>query len=113
MVIPMAASSVRARQPVSEIAHALARIVGRPCFDNLLVKTPNGKSLKDLNTKEEKVEALEGTLSVNEIITNEGQWNVLLIDDLYHTGASSEAACSVLRSYSKVGRIYVAALTWR
>lgn len=113
-VIPMAASNMRYRQPVTELAHALSKIVNRPCADNLLLKVPNSKSLKNLNTKAEKTEALQNTLSINEAgITNEGQWNTLLIDDVYETGASIEAACAVLRGYAKIGKIYVAALTWR
>lgn len=114
LVIPMAASTIRPRQPITEVAHALSKIVRRPCFDNLLVKSPNSKSLKNLNSKVEKIEALRGTLSINEAaIGNDGHWNALLIDDVYHTGASVEAACTILRSYAKIGKIYVAALTWR
>ena len=114
LVIPMPASTVRSRQPVTEIASALGNIIRRPCFDNLLLKSPSGSSLKNLNTKAEKAEALKDTLSVNQgAIGNEGRWNALLVDDVYHTGASIEAACLVLRGYAKIGKIYVAALTWR
>jgi predicted amidophosphoribosyltransferase len=113
LVIPMVASTTRSRQPVDEVARALGKIVGRPCFENLMIKTPNGKSLKDLNSKQEKIQALQGTLSLNEGITNNGTWNALLVDDLYHTGASLEAACATLRTYRKIAKIYVATLTWR
>ncbi|EPD0133479.1 ComF family protein, partial [Enterobacter hormaechei] len=112
-ILPMAASNVRARQPVTEIAQALANLAGVPCSDNLLLKAPGGVSLKNLHTKEEKVEAIGNSFSVNPIITNQGQWNVLVIDDLYHTGASMEAACAALSGYNKISNIYVAALTWR
>lgn len=113
LIIPMAASTSRTRQPVNEIAYALSKMVNEPYFENILIKTPNGKSLKDLNSKAEKIEALQGTLSVNNAITNEGKWNALLVDDLFHTGASLEAACTVLRTYPKIAKIYVATLTWR
>ncbi|UAN62512.1 ComF family protein [Serratia sp. JSRIV006] len=112
-ILPMAASNVRARQPVTEIAQALANLAGVPCIDNLLLKAPGGVSLKNLHTKEEKVEAIGNSFSVNPIITNQGCWNVLVIDDLYHTGASMEAACAALRGYNKINNIYVATLTWR
>jgi predicted amidophosphoribosyltransferase len=59
------------------------------------------------------MEAIGNGFSVNDEITNVGKWNVLLVDDLFHTGASMEAACNALRAYPKVGKIYVAALTWR
>jgi predicted amidophosphoribosyltransferase len=82
-------------------------------FSDTLRKSRNGKSLKDLCTKDEKIEAIGSSFSVNDQISTEEKWNVLVVDDLYHTGASMEAACKVLRAYSKVGKIYVAALTWR
>lgn len=112
-IVPMAASNPRARQPVTEIAQELAKLVGKPCFDDLLLKAPGGTSLKNLNTKEEKIAALGNSFSVYDSIENDGCWNVLIIDDLYHTGASMEAACAVLNDYTKVRNIYVAALTWR
>jgi len=112
-IVPMPASTVREHQPVTEVAKALGAIVKIPVFTDLLRKAHNGKKLKDLNTKEEKTTAIGDSFSINDEITNEGQWNVLVIDDLFHTGATMEAACKLLRTYRKVGRIYVAALTWR
>lgn len=112
-ILPMPASTVRPRQPVAGVASALGNIVNKPVFLDTLRKASNGKSLKDLNTKEEKMAAIGDSITVNNEITNEGTWNVLVVDDLYHTGASMEAACKVLRAYSKVKKIYVAALTWR
>ncbi|HET9114238.1 MAG TPA: ComF family protein [Burkholderiales bacterium] len=113
LIVPMPASNPRHRQPVTEIANELGALVKVPVFDNLLVKAANGKSLKDLHTKDEKIEAIGDSFRVNDAIEGNGPWNVLIVDDLFHTGASMEAACKVLRVYSKVRKIYVAALTWR
>ncbi|MDK9723296.1 MAG: ComF family protein [Sterolibacteriaceae bacterium MAG5] len=112
-IVPMPASTQRPRQPVTEVANELGKLVKLPVFDKLLLKTANGKSLKNLNTKDEKIEAIGDSFNVNDAITNDGQWNVLVVDDLFHTGASMEAACKVLRAYPKVRKIYVVALTWR
>ena len=112
-ILPMPASAVRPRQPVTEVAEALGKIVDKPVFADTLRKANTGKSLKDLHTKEEKIDAIGDGITVNNQITNEGAWNVLVVDDLFHTGASMEAACKVLRAYPKVKKIYVAALTWR
>ncbi len=113
LILPMPSTNVRVRQPVTEVAVALGELVKKPVFMRLLLKAANGKSLKDLHTKEEKSEAIGDSFSVHDEISNQGQWNVLIVDDLFHTGASMEAACTVLRTYPKIARIYVAALTWR
>lgn len=112
-IVPMPATKVRDRQPVTAIAQALAKMIDKPCFEGLLIKAPGGVSLKDLQTKEQKIAAIGDSFSINPLISNNGCWNVLVIDDLFHTGASMEAACMALRGYDKVGRIYVASLTWR
>jgi predicted amidophosphoribosyltransferase len=112
-IVPMPASTQRVRQPVTEVADELGVLVGVPVFGNVLIKARNGKSLKDLSTKDEKIEAIGSSFSVNDEISSEGQRNVLVVDDLFHTRASMETACKVLRTYPKVGRIYIAALTWR
>jgi predicted amidophosphoribosyltransferase len=112
-ILPMPASTPRQRQPVTEVASALGNLVGLPVFNNVLLKAKTGVSLKDLDTKAEKIAAIGNGFSVNDIINGCGPWNILLVDDLIHTGASMEAACETLRTYSKVAKIYVVALTWR
>lgn len=111
-IVPMPASTPRPRQPVTEVANALAALVGTPVFDNILHKTA-GKPMKDLTTKEDKLEAIGNGFSVTDTIEGNGPWNVLVLDDLFHTGASMESATAALRNYKKIGSIYVAAFTWR
>lgn len=113
LIVPMPATTVRQRQPVIEVANELGKIVQIPVFDNLLLKVANGKSLKNMNTKDDKIKAIGDSYSVTDVINGDGPWNVLVIDDLFHTGASMEAACNALLTYTKVRKIYVAALTWR
>lgn len=112
-ILPMPASTTRTNQPVTQVAEALGKILKVPVFTNLLLKAQTGKKLKDLSTKEEKTAAIADSFSINDEIKNDGEWNVLVIDDLFDTGATMEAACKALRTYSKVKKIYVAALTWR
>lgn len=112
-IVPMPATKVRPRQPVTAVAQALGEMVKVPVFTKLLHKATSETALKDMNSKADKIEALGECFSVKDEITNEGKWNVLLVDDLYDTGASMEAACKVLAAYKKVDKIYVASLTWK
>ncbi len=116
LIVPVPASKTRARQPVFELASALARKTKLTSFEDIVRKAPaaTGTSqLKDLNTKTEKIDALAGRFSINDQINGTGCWNALVIDDIYHTGASMEAVCGALATYPKINKIYVAALTWR
>ena len=113
LIVPMPATKTRWRQPVTEVVEALGKLVGTPVFTELLLKAPNGKSLKDLSTKQEKIEAIGSSLSVKDCIEGDDRHNLLLVDDLFDTGASMQAACEVLSAYPKVRKIYVAALTWK
>lgn len=112
LLAPMPASKQRAMQPVTLVAKELGALIGKPVFE-LLSKAPGGTRLKDLHSREDKDKALVGVISLNRLIADDGKWSVLLIDDLYDSGASIDAACDVLRSYEKIGNIFVAALTWR
>jgi len=115
-VIPMPPSNMRARQPVFELADAVGAALKIPVFKEMLVKQPaaaGAPQLKDLGSKEEKIAALEGRFTLAEIINNEGSWNALVVDDLFDSGASMEAACRILRPYNKIRNLYVAALSWK
>lgn len=116
LIIPMPASTVRARQPVNEIATELGRLTDTPVFDNIIVKTPapqGSPQLKNLHGREEKDAALQGRFSINPAITNEGCWNALLLDDLFDTGATMDAVSKTLRTYKKINQVYAASLTWK
>lgn len=116
LIVPMPATKVRKRQPVNEVAAKLSQLTGKPLFDDLLVKRAEGagsEELKNLTTKEEKAGALSTRFQINPSIENEGRWNALLVDDLFDTGASMEAACAALRTYEKIGDIFVAAISWK
>ena len=116
LIIPMPASTVRARQPVNEIANELGKLAGTPVFDDIIVKAPapeGSPQLKNLDGREAKDAALEGRFSINPSITNEGCWNALVLDDLFDTDATMDAVCKTLRSYKKINRVYAASITWK
>ncbi len=113
LIVPMPASTARRQQPVTLVAEALGRRVQVPVFNQLLLKVPPTLPLKDLTSKAEKMKALAGSFRVFDQIATPGIWNVLLLDDLYDSGASMESACQALRQYGKVGVTQVVALTWK
>lgn len=113
LVIPMPPSKQRAQQPVHVVAAALAKKLGVHSFEKILLKNYTGQSLKDLHAREEKVKALSGTISLSDKIAGDGKYNALVLDDLFDSGASMEAACAVLRTYAKIDKIFAVALTWK
>jgi len=66
--------------------------------------------MKDISNKEDKIEALCKKLYFIDVL-NDGVYDVMIVDDLYDTGATLEAATIVLRGYSKIRNIYVATIT--
>jgi predicted amidophosphoribosyltransferase len=110
LIIPMPPSKERVRQPVIEIARLVASNMRVPCYENLLVKTQNTPQMKDIGSREEKVDTLVKAFTVNDVLSP-GLYDVLIIDDLYDSGSSLEAATSVLRRYKKIRSVCVATVT--
>ena len=109
-VLPIPPSRHRNRQPVIEVSRQVAADLGVRCIENMLLKNAHTEQMKNISTRDEKVEALCDKLYFQDVIAD-GQYDVLIIDDLYDTGATLEAATIVLRSYPKIRNIYVATIT--
>jgi predicted amidophosphoribosyltransferase len=110
IVIPMSPSKQRATQPVFEIAKAVASKISKKYSPDTLVKSTPTKQMKDIEAREDKVSTLEGTIRVNQNLGT-GQLDVLVVDDIYASGSSLEVACSALRGYAAIRKIYVAVLS--
>ncbi|QZX85156.1 ComF family protein [Metapseudomonas otitidis] len=112
-VIPMPASKVRQNQPVYAVSAMVAERLGVPYFENFLLKTRTTPVMKDIEGYEQRIAALQGCFSVDNHAVDTGRWNILIIDDLFDTGASLTAACAELLKSDRVGHITVVALTRR
>lgn len=112
LIIPMPASTIRARQPVTEVCKELAPLVGVSVFDNTILSKASGAALKNMSDRAEKLAALTDRMKISDGIGGDGKWNALLVDDLFDSGASMEAASNALRGYAKIAKIYTVALTW-
>lgn len=110
VVIPMSPSKPRGRQPVFEVAKAVATKLGKKYSNDTLVKSTPTKQMKDIETREEKVSTLHGTVRVNQNL-GVGPIDVLVVDDIFSSGSSLEVICSVLGGYPVVRKIYVAVLS--
>lgn len=66
--------------------------------------------MKDINSRDDKVDTLVKAFAINDVLGN-GYYDILIVDDLYDTGSSLEAATKVLNEYSKIRNIYVATVT--
>lgn len=109
-VIPMPPSKQRAFQPVMAIAQQVALLMNIPYLDNVLIKTAYTAQVKNIPLREERVKALCSSFKVNDMLAD-GKYNVLIVDDLYDTGSSLEAATTMLRKYEKIQNIFVATIT--
>jgi competence protein ComFC len=109
-IIPAPSSNKnRPFQPVDEISKALGEQRGVPVLIGLLIKA-DGAQLKNVDDPEERQKILEENISAV-INTNIVGKNVLLVDDLYRSGATLNACCKVLLETVKVGSVSVLTMT--
>jgi len=114
LIVPVPASRKRVRQPVEELAMALGQLADIKVGNYLIEAKPQPfgtPMLKELTTREEKDAALKGRFKINVAAPVPKGAAVLLLDDLFETGASMSAICSLLQTHPKVATVYAAAVT--
>lgn len=112
LIVPMPASALRSRQPVTELAREVSQRIGVRMDAGVIQKSATPQ-LKNLNDRQAKDAVLTDAFSIQDDSLGDGPFDVLLIDDLIQTGASLDAACDALRTSHKIRMVYVAVLTWR
>ena len=102
IVIPVPPSSKsREYQPVFEIAKEIAKYLGKEVRLDILSKESNLQVKDGYN--------IDGTIRQTKKL--EKQSNILIVDDLYSTGATLNETCKTLRKDSNVKNIYCLAMT--
>lgn len=114
-IIPMPPSKARLKQPVVEIAKALSHLTDKQCISDILIKSKITPQMKDITDRQTRIDTLLNAFEIDTDIVSQklpGKlYNVLLIDDLFDTGTSLEAATKKLRECDKIGQIFVATAT--
>lgn len=108
-IIPAPSSQTRALQPVDAIAQALGAQRGVPALIGHLTKAGNAE-LKGMDDPVERSNALANSISISGATNISGK-KVLLLDDLYRSGATLSACCNVLKQQSNVSEIWVLTMT--
>jgi competence protein ComFC len=98
----------REAQPVEQIAQRLATLLGKAFAPTAVKKTRETPQLKNLHDWEERREALVGAFE-GDPNRLKGQ-GVLLIDDLYRSGATANAAAHAMIAAGAI-RVYFLAAT--
>lgn len=107
-IVPIPPTRPRAVQPVLEISRELGRRTGIPIAEGLLVKEagPELKGIEDANDRET---LLRQSLKVSRSYNIAGK-KLLLIDDLYRSGATLSAATKLLYEHG-AGSVAVLTMT--
>ena len=110
LIVPVPPSDTNRRsQPVLEVASGIGSRTGIPVLEDALVKVKQTLQLKNIYDYQKRAELLrDAFISRRSLVQGK---TVLLLDDLYRSGATLNAVSQVLRDEGHVAAIYVLALT--
>ncbi len=109
VIIPVPSSKKRVFQPVDEIARALGQQRSVRVLKGYFTKESRAE-LKGIDDPDRRRQILEKAIQVSGTEDVTGQ-RVLLLDDIYRSGATLNACCRLLQQNTQVGDIYVLTLT--
>jgi competence protein ComFC len=108
LIIPMPPSKQRLMQPVFEIASALGSTIGIAVDTKSVSKTSSTLQMKDIGDYSARVVALESTIEVGGDLNDK---RVLLVDDLFQSGASMNVVARAIKDLGHARAVYAIALT--
>lgn len=110
-IIPIPATKKqRPYQPVDELALELGKRHDVKVLTGLLTKKAGGPELKNVDDPGERRELLKDVISLSGDDDISGQ-NVLLLDDVYRSGATLSVATDILLNQAKVKSVCVFTMT--
>lgn len=110
-IIPVPPSkSGRSIQPVIRVAKGISLKLQIPVYQNVLTKVEETPELKDIYDYNQRLKLLKNAFDVVDASRTSGK-NILLLDDLYRSGATVDAIVHTLLVKGKVKKVYVLALT--
>jgi len=109
LLVPVPPSRPRATQPLFEICEGLGRELGLPVDQTSIRKVLEHPELKGLYDYSQRLEALEGAHELD-LGAFHGR-RVLLMDDLYRSGATLNAVARLVRDQGGATAVLVLTLT--
>jgi len=111
IVVPIPPSNKnRANQPVYSIATEFGKRFGVAVYLDVLEKSKGSQELKGITNPDERQEALKNSMRISKSY-DLSEKNILLIDDLYRSGATLKAATELLYSDAGAKNINVLTMT--
>ena len=109
IVVPVPPSIARHFQPVAVLAEGLAKALKIESCQNCMKKIKNTPGLKNVSDFNERKKLLDGAFEVNRPMI-QGK-RVLLLDDLYDSGATMNTVSSALKHSGGAATVYALAIT--
>ncbi len=108
MIVPVPPSTPRSLQPVFVLGKALSHLSNIP-FVECVRKTRDAPQLKNVYDLDERLRLLDGLHDVDVFATNGKK--ILLFDDLYRSGATTNAITTLLYEQGKANDVFALTIT--
>lgn len=111
-IVPVPATKKgRPFQPVDEIVLALGKTRGVEVLTDFFKKTTSGTELKGVDDPEERKNLLKNAFYISSEKKDISGCDILLVDDLFRSGATLSAATEILYQQAKVNSVCVLTMT--